>query len=411
MKLRLKTQYNTVPGQQIYVSGNSKILGNWNLPKAVKMNYSNGGHWSVEIEIPDSTKQLEYKYVMADDQGNVSWEFGDNRVISLKGKKPAFIHAEETWHAPSKEEKPLYTSAFTRVVMHPDGLQKSTVSKAKQRLEFRINAPRVQTGLQVCILGNHSKLGNWKKDQPLLLDCEDHFPLWKGSISMAGLKFPLEYKYGLYDTIKKEVVKLEEGINRFIAKPEIDEKEFLYIKSDEGFRHLSKNWRGAGVAVPVFSLKTQKSFGVGDFKDLMDFIDWAEQTSLKMVQILPINETIASHNWLDSYPYKSISVMALHPMYLNLESMGTLKDKKEQKNFQDLQEILNAELHVNYPKVMTWKSRYFKMLFDQEKESFFESEDYKKFFEANKSWLVPYAAFVYLRDKNSSPDFRQWGKY
>ncbi|KAA3625593.1 MAG: hypothetical protein DWQ02_21535 [Bacteroidetes bacterium] len=51
------------------------------------------------------------------------------------------------------------------------------------------------------------------------------------------------------------------------------------------------------------------------------------------------------------------------------------------------------------------------MLFDQEKESFFESEDYKKFFEANKSWLVPYAAFVYLREKNSSPEFRQWGKY
>lgn len=410
MKLRLKVHYNTIPGQQIYVSGSSKAMGKWELPKAVKMNYSTGGHWSVEISIPDSKTPVEYKYVMQDDHGYADWEWGANRVIASTGKTELVV-ADDTWRSPSKEERPLYTSAFTRVVMHPGTMEKPAISKAKKRLEFRIQVPRVTTGLQVCVLGNQNKLGNWDKSKPLLLDCGDHFPLWKGSLSLSGIKFPLEYKYGIYDVAKKEVVQIEEGINRFIPEPAIDDTDFVLIKSDEGFRHLSGNWRGAGVAVPVFSLKTKDSFGVGDFKDLIDFIDWAKQTDLKMVQILPINETIASHNWLDSYPYKSISVMALHPMYLSLKAMGKLKDKKLAKQFDELQEKLNDEAHVNYPDVMTWKSKYFKLLFDQEKATFFDQEDYKAFFEANKSWLVPYAAFVYLRDKMKSPDFRKWGKH
>jgi 4-alpha-glucanotransferase len=411
MKIRLKVHYHTVPGQNIYVCGTSKTLGKWNLSQALKMNYSTGGHWSVDIDFQEKTNLLEYKYVMMDNFGNTVWEWGANRKIHLKGKKPQLILADDTWQSPSKEAKPLYTSAFTRVVMHPGEIIKPTAARGKQKIEFRIQVPRVETGLQVCVLGNHSKLGNWHKAKPLLLDCADHFPLWKGSISISGIKFPLEYKYGLYDPARKEVIKVEEGINRFIADPALEEESFVYIKSDEGFRHLSGNWRGAGVAVPVFSLKSASSFGVGDFKDLMGFIDWAEQTNLKMVQILPINETIASHNWLDSYPYKSISVMALHPIYLNLESMGLLKDKKEAKKFKDFQKKLNAEPYVDYPGVMTWKSRYYKLLFDQEKDTFFDSTEYKAFFETNKSWLVPYAAFVFLRDKMKSPDFRQWGKY
>lgn len=411
MKVSLSIHYNTIPGQQLYLSGASKSLGKWDLSKAVKMDYGFGGQWSVTMDITEKTDRLEYKYVMMDDFGHAVWEWGDNRIIPFSGKNPAVVYAVETWRSPSKEEKALYTSAFSRVIMRPEGIIKPLPANAKKSLEFRIHVPRIETGFQVCVLGNHAKLGNWDKAAPLLLDCGDHFPLWKGSINAAALKFPLEYKYGLYDLAKKEVVKIEGGPNRFLAAPPLQENDYLYIRSDEGFRHMSNHWRGAGVAVPVFSLKTNQSFGVGEFRDLKDFIDWARQVGMKMVQILPINETIASHNWLDSYPYKSISVMALHPMYLNLEGMGILKDKKQRETFGKLRETLNGEPYVNYPEVMAWKSKYYKLLFDQEKDTFFEQEDYKKFFDTNKEWLVPYAAFVYLRDKMKSPDFRQWEKY
>jgi 4-alpha-glucanotransferase len=114
------------------------------------------------------------------------------------------------------------------------------------------------------------------------------------------------------------------------------------------------------VSVPVFSLRSENGFGVGDFSDLINFIDWAKTVNLKMVQILPVNETIASHNWLDSYPYKSISVMALHPIYMNLEKLGPIRDKKIAREFAKKKSELNAKTHVDYPEVLRYKSRYFK---------------------------------------------------
>lgn len=166
-----------------------------------------------------------------------------------------------------------------------------------------------------------------------------------------------------------------------------------------------------GVSVPVFSLRSEKSFGIGEFNDTIDFIDWAKQVGIKMVQLLPVNETIATHSWLDSYPYKSISVVALHPIYLNLEKLGSLNNKKIIAEYNKHRTRLNKEQKVIYPEVLDLKSKYYKLIFDQEKESFLKDKDFKVFFENNKDWLVPYAAFVYLRDKMGTSDFRKWTQY
>lgn len=182
MKLRLKIHYNTVPGQNIYVCGKSKTLGQWNLSNALKMNYSTGGHWSVTLELLEKTNLLEYKYVMMDDKGNVEWEWGENRVILLTGKKSKIIHADETWRNPSKAEKPLFTSAFTNVIMRPGKLIKTpSLLLGKKQLEFRIQVPRVEPGFQVCVLGNTPKLGNWSNQKPLLLDGEGDFPFGRAA--------------------------------------------------------------------------------------------------------------------------------------------------------------------------------------------------------------------------------------
>jgi 4-alpha-glucanotransferase len=140
-------------------------------------------------------------------------------------------------------------------------------------------------------------------------------------------------------------------------------------------------------------------------------IDWASTVGLKLVQILPVNDTIATHGWMDSYPYAAISVFALHPMYLNLEEMGMLKDPELQKEFEDLRQKFNQSETVDYLEVMKAKSRYFKLLFDQEKGKFRRTKAFKEFFTENQDWLVPYAAFSRLRDLNGTADFKQWEEH
>ena len=150
----------------------------------------------------------------------------------------------------------------------------------------------------------------------------------------------VEYKYLIVDGSGKPVV-WEEGGNR-VADLSGAKKGNTVIVSDEGFRYKD-NWRGAGVAIPVFSLRSKSGFGVGEFPDIKLMVDWAKRVGLKLVQILPINDTVATHRWKDSYPYAGISVFALHPLYLNLHAIGTLSAKLTQ----DIIDTKGKELNLN----------------------------------------------------------------
>jgi 4-alpha-glucanotransferase len=411
MKINFSIHYNTVFGQHICVCGSAKSLGNRDVSKAVKLNYQKDGFWSITLNIPTKTKLLEYKYVLVDDHGNSTWEWGDGRTINISELNVPVISVRDHWRAPPSKERIMYSAAFKEVLLKPNAAPSAPSPEATQAVQFRMRVPRIGHRYQVCVLGNQTALGHWDKTKPLLLACGNDFPEWSGSIDAAGLSLPVMYKYGIFDTKKKAVVTVEDGFDRRIdALPE-NEPEYLFIQSDESFRYPLGNWKGAGVAVPVFSLRSENSAGIGDFGDLIDFIDWAKQVGMKMVQLLPLNETVASHNWLDSYPYKSISVMALHPIYMNLHQVGELKDATLMQDIAARLQELNAEPHVNFPEVHRVKSRYYKLIYDQEKETFFKSKDYKVFFKENREWLLPYAAFACLRDKMKTPDFRQWKKF
>jgi 4-alpha-glucanotransferase len=370
------------------------------------------GFWEIRIDCPASADRLEYKYFMQDTSGNLHWEWGSNHFIDVKKYRQPVIEIADKWKNPSPAEKAFYSSSFSQVLMKP-GKNKTPVNwiGKEKILQFRISVPRIGENYKVCLLGNQEILGNWSQSQPLLMACGDDFPVWTVQVDAENLKFPVYYKYGIWDVEKEQVATIEEGFDRELSALSIRDDSFAFIETDNNFRYPLGNWKAAGVAVPVFSLRSQNSFGTGDFGDLPDLIDWAKSVGMKMVQLLPVNETVASHNWPDSYPYKSISVMALHPIYLNPDKIGPLNDPKAQEEFARLRVQLNSETHVNYPEVHRIKSRYYKLLYDQDGEKLFSSNSFRQFFKANKNWLVLYAAFVFLRDKFGSPDFNNWGDF
>ncbi|MDF7823704.1 4-alpha-glucanotransferase [Pontiellaceae bacterium B12227] len=411
MKINFSIHYNTVPGQQICICGPAQSLGTGDVSEAPKLTYQKGGTWTITLDIPANTRQLDYQYGLLDDHGNRVKEWGDGRTIQLSELNAPIIFVKDHWRSPSSEERIMYNSCFKEVLLKPNVDLGAPCPKAKQSLQFKIQVPRIGHRYQICVLGNQAALGNWDKTKPLLLSCGTDFPEWAGSVNAANLTLPILYKYGIYDTEQKTVVTIEDGFDREIdALPE-NKPVYCSIQSDESFRYPLGNWKGAGVAVPVFSLRSENSSGIGDFGDLIDFVDWAKQVGMKMVQLLPLNETVASHNWLDSYPYKSISVMALHPIYLNLQKLGKLQDETQMEEVTARLKELNAEPHVNFPEVHRVKSHYYKLIFDQDKGAFFDSKSYQAFFRKNRDWLVPYAAYAYLRDRMKTPDFREWKEY
>eukprot|EP00166_Cyanidium_caldarium_P002982 ctg_2867.g484 len=83
--------------------------------------------------------------------------------------------------------------------------------------------------------------------------------------------------------------------------------DYTPITPAEGITRL------AGLAIPVFSLRSRTSCGVGEFVDLEPLVDLAVQLNLSLIQLLPLNDTCVFGNWRDCYPYSSLSVHALHP--------------------------------------------------------------------------------------------------
>ena len=169
--------------------------------------------------------------------------------------------------------------------------------------------------------------------------------------------------------------------------------------------------RIAGCAIPVFSLRSEGSCGVGDFGDLKLLADWADETGQKAIQILPINDTTMSGTWTDSYPYNSISIYAFHPMYIDLRQLPALKDKKAAEAFEKARIEVNTLPMMDYEKANKLKMDYLRKVYQMEGKKVLASEDFLNFFQHNEEWLQPYAAFCYLRDSYGTPDFNHWPKY
>ncbi len=406
MKTIFRINYHTHWGENIYIAGSSDCLGNWQVSKALPMLYLGQGEWKATVET-DGESSYEYKYFLLADHEKAVWEGGPNRKFIPTRNKETFIR--DFWRIHNHTDLVLLTQAFTSVLLKPDRtIRNKAVNPLKPVVRFNLLCPRIDKGKTLAITGNQKMLGDW--NNPVLLD-NSQYPFWQIEFDLSKISFPLEYKYVIVDIASNQIVTWEEGNHRIIYHIEQENNKLAFIQNDDFFRYTDHRWKGAGVAVPVFSLRSNESFGVGEFNDLKKLVDWAKKTGLKMIQVLPVNETVATHSWLDSYPYKAISTVALHPMYLNLESLGILKDERARDEFSLLHEVLNSKPYVDYVEVTRLKSKYYKLIFDQEWKEVKQSAEYKKFFTENKDWLEPYAAFCFLRDRYKTGNFREWGNW
>lgn len=220
-----------------------------------------------------------------------------------------------------------------------------------------------------------------------------------------GALSPITYKYGVYNVKDEKFIRYENGNNRLVVGDFAHQVTVIH----DGFVHLPNNtWKGAGVVIPVFSLRSQKSMGVGEFTDLKLLIDWARITGLKLIQLLPVNDTTATHTSADSYPYASISAFALHPIYINLEKVAGKKNADKIQSLKKKQKYLNELADVSYAEVMKLKYEILKELYEEQGKDDLKSNEYKEYIENNKHWLMPYAVFCFLRDKYGTSDYQNW---
>ncbi len=411
MKLKFAIHYITVWGLHLAVRITCyNTDGNVVRRQIVDMKTDDGELWYAESVVTQPRNKIidyfEYDYIVCDD---------DEKVLREEWNKvPRRYHADMTkdyilpdlWRdVPSLSH--LYTDVYTTVAQNKIYSRNRYMPMALfgRTVIFKVSAPQLTDNQEVGVLGSNPILGNWIEGMSMPMTycgCYD----WVVAIDVTNITLPLEYKYVVTDKHTHQFLKWEDGDNRVTGKM-IDDGQVL-IEYGEPLRTTERPWKAAGISIPVFSLRSEHSFGTGDFGDLKRLIDWAVVTGMKIIQLLPVNDTTTTRSWTDSYPYNIISVKALHPQYLNIEALGELKDKDIMRSYRRQQQELNGLSEIDYEAVSRVKEAYVRAIFEETGADVMASDDYKSFFDNNKEWLKPYAVFRLLRDKYHTARYSDW---
>lgn len=407
-------QYTTHFGQNLFIIGNHPKLGNQQIERAVPMHYLNEDFWEVSIpfridEIPQ--EGIIYHYILKNEDGTISYDWGNDKKIIPAFIKKATLRIEDAWNYAGYFENAFYTEPFQEILL-PKNVTVQSVFKLNATTThlIRVKAPLLQANETICLCGESDAFNHWNTDKPILLKREIDEAVFFLQLKLPAVQTSLAYKFGVYNTQLKKFVRFENGRNRIMHLGKTNSDELTIINA--GFAVLPNNtWKGAGIAIPVFSLKSAESFGVGEFEDLKLLVNWAKSTGLKLVQILPVNDTTATHTWTDSYPYAAISAFALHPLYLNLKMATDAENTYLLDAIETKRQQLNALEAVDYEAVMQLKHSYLQQLYPLQQDRLFQSAQFKSFFQNNQHWLIPYAVFCYLRDLYGTANFSEWPEH
>lgn len=414
MKLTLTLHYNTQWGESLHVAFSP--VANVHHAPILPMQTDGQGRWFVTVE-GDYKPSAPYTFVVMEG-GNIKrteW-----RHHTLPHTLHGHVHISDRW-VDRSELAPFYSSAFTRAIFAHD--THSHKPHGAAGICICCEAPTLRKHQVLAVCGNVDALGSWDTSRARIM--EPHGTEWQLWLDKGELGEQCEFKFIILDKTAKgcndnaddndnspsgrqstssstltEAVIWEPGENRTLHI-DLYSDVTLRVLRTYALRDPQEPWRGAGVAIPVFSLRSKKSFGIGEFSDIPLMVDWAALTGQCIVQLLPVNDTTMRRDWHESYPYNAISCFALNPMYIRLEEVGVLTDKEAMKAFRKQQKELNKLPQVDFDAVVTAKWDYLHRIFAQEGEHTLGTPSYKRFFQDNESWLVPYAQFCCERDHKS----------
>ena len=400
MKLKFTINYGTQWGENLWVMITYRSLDGTEKSRRQMMTTTDGWQWELETSAVESRQHpiasFSYYYQVEDADENVlrrEWT-AVPRVYYFDPSKN-YVLADQWREIPLQYH--LYSRAYqTMEHMSCDEEVKALrVPLYRKTILFRVSAPQLKAGQAMAVVGSHPALGSWNPARYLRMEYLGRYD-WLLSVNVDAIPLPIEYKYVIIDDATHTLIAWEEGDNRttesLIASDQMGIPDgTVVVAYGETLRVKEQTWRAAGVVVPVFSLRSEHSYGVGDFGDLKRFVDWVAATGMKMIQLLPVNDTTNSHSWSDSYPYNIVSAFALHPQYLDLEALGILKNKTKMTAFRRQRQELNALGYSDYEAVARVKESYVAELFAERGQQTLDSKDFKTWFDDNKDWLEPYA--------------------
>lgn len=407
MKFHFSVEYHTIWGQQIGVDITRRVISGKCVTDHVMLDTQDGIIWKGEVFYNNNdTLSFTYQYIMYENGVVTRREWNIVPRTFNASSNHVFIFSDSWRDVPLCNH--MYSLAYTHSIANI--LPKEPFfAYFEKTFVFRVQAPQLRAGQLLALVGNIPQLGRWEPRCALRM-VRTGINEWTISISAEGVTLPFEYKYVILDESSGNLVSWEEGDNRCTPDYAIEPNRIIVL--NDNILHVNEGrWRVAGVVIPLFSLRSQGSQGVGDFGDLRILADWAEQTGMHVIQLLPIYDTIQTHTDADSYPYNSISIYALHPMYIDVRQLPAIQDEAFMQEYERERLTVNDAAQLQYSRVNALKERYLRRLYVQQSPTLTSDSAFHAFRQKNADWLIPYSVFCLLRDQYGTSDFNSWSQF
>ena len=406
MNLNFHIEYQTVYGQDLILNIVSEKKKGVPKVSEYRMQTVDGVHWDCQVSCVIGTgTSVDYFYSIENGGRKERREWGvvAHRLEATCENGQIYDIYDHWIDIP--EDSYLYTSAITDCVVGKK-IEQPRITPFAKTVRLQVRAPQLSQGMALYVTGGEVAMGEWDDSKAIRMT-EHNINEWLADIDAGELADSLiDFKFFAKDDATGNIV-WEYSNNRSVQLPDLADGQVVVYDLSQAFFPLPPV-RCAGTLVPVFSLRSRESFGVGDFGDLKKMIDWVAKTKQRVLQILPINDTTITHTWTDSYPYSCISIFALHPQYADLNQLPKIADKALADEMEQLRQELNALPQIDYERVNDAKVRYLRAIYEQECKDTLASKEFKQFFKETEQWLVPYAQYCFLRDTNGTADFLKW---
>ena len=406
MNLNFHIEYQTVYGQDLILNIVSEKKKGAPTVSEYRMQTVDGVHWDCQVSCVIGTgTSVDYFYSIENGGRKERREWGvvAHRLEATCENGQIYDIYDHWIDIP--EDSYLYTSAITDCVVGKK-IEQPRITPFAKTVRLQVRAPQLSQGMALYVTGGEVAMGEWDDSKAIRMT-EHNINEWLADIDAGELADSLiDFKFFAKDDATGNIV-WEYSNNRSVQLPDLADGQVVVYDLSQAFFPLPPV-RCAGTLVPVFSLRSRESFGVGDFGDLKKMIDWVAKTKQRVLQILPINDTTITHTWTDSYPYSCISIFALHPQYADLNQLPKIADKALADEMEQLRQELNALPQIDYERVNDAKVRYLRAIYEQEGKDTLASKEFKQFFKETEQWLVPYAQYCFLRDTNGTADFLKW---
>jgi 4-alpha-glucanotransferase len=402
--------YPSQPGQSLWLHL-TMAASDTGLPleSTVAMQWRDAHSWEAVVQ-RDNLDPHDFRYhyeLRTEDPAAHRVEAGPPRHGRWDPTHTAAVVHIDSWRSPGALDAIYHRKALQRL-LPPRGPFASLPPVEAANHTFELQLAAVPVGQVPCLIGSVREIGDWQGEHALPLQ-QVAPDVWQRSLYLP-CDWAVEYKYGLYDPALGRLVSIETGENRLLAPRDYGVGTFIHVSDADYRRQPEQLFRGAGVAVPVFSLRSAVGLGIGEFADLIPLADWAKRCGLKLIQILPISDTTSAHDWTDSYPYAAISAFALHPVYLRLTDLVYPMAAQFQRDFAKARTLLNGLPQIDHPAVMTVKTLLTRQIFTCHRQAICATTGYQQFLAA-RPWLIPYAVFCIQRDHYGTADTQQWQEW